>query len=243
MQPPTSGRPASNKEDEEDDLEDRDLDNILEEDNLEGPGTKFNLQPGHQPVQKNKSNPNIPDYELKNLAENIAIMNVSGSGHPKKLFLIDKQFPFIMYDYMNEGQCYVSVDFLICGTSKSNICLQVDSSGMSLLLNIVVPLQFICEDQLLKVNNENLTFNNNTHKPTAFMQCVEKIFSVEKVFSQDCNGNVDHPILGELQVVALPFKCEQDIVEWEIQGNETEDEDFTNDSGSISLIIFFLLDW
>ena len=91
MQPPTSGIPDSNKED---DLEDRDLKNNLEEDNLEenledileGPGTKFNLHPSSQPIQKNKSNPNIPDYEVKNLVENFAIKNVSGSGCPKKLF-------------------------------------------------------------------------------------------------------------------------------------------------------------
>ena len=156
---------------------------------------------------------------------------------------MDKQLPFIMYNYVNEGQCYLSVDFLICGTSKSNICLQVDSSRMNLLLNIVVPQQFICDVQLVKVNSENLTFNNNTQKATASMKCVEKIFSVEKVFSQDCNGNVDQPILGELLVVALPFKCEQDIVEWEIQGYETEDEDFANDTGSNQFDFFFLLDW
>ena len=61
MQPHTSGMLASDKEDEEDDLEDRDLKDDLEqeklEENLEGPGTEFNLPLSNQPVQKNMSNP------------------------------------------------------------------------------------------------------------------------------------------------------------------------------------------
>ena len=107
MQPHTSGIPASDKEDEEDDLEDGDLKDDLEEDkreeNLEGPQTEFNLCSSNQPVQKNKSNQNIPDDEVEHLAENCAIMNVSSSVHPKKMFLMDMQLPFIMYDYVNEG--------------------------------------------------------------------------------------------------------------------------------------------
>ena len=48
-------------------------------------------------------------------------------------------------------------------------------------------------------------------------------------------------MLGEPQVVALPFKCLEDIVEWEIEGFEMEDDDFVNDTGLNQLNLVLLI--
>ena len=89
---------------------------------------------------------------------------------------------------------------------------KVAPGGMVLQLGIVVPPRFVTEECLVQANEGDHSFNSNTHKATAFKAICEKIAV------HHGEGTTEEPILGKPQRVPLPFKCEDEIVDWEIQG-------------------------
>ena len=70
-------------------------------------------------------------------------------------------------------------------------------------------------------------FGENTHRATAMGEVCDDI---EKQYE---DRKVDTTlIIGAPQRVKLPFACEEDIVHWECQLFENEDEDYQEDIGT-----------
>ena len=63
---------------------------------------------------------------------------------------------------------------------------------------------------------------------------VFSLFFSELVQAKDLAHVVvdEDDIIGDLQRVKLPFKCEQHIVEWEVQAFENESQELTDGLGS-----------
>ena len=70
-------------------------------------------------------------------------------------------------------------------------------------------------------------FGENTHRATAMGEVCDDI---EKPY-EDAKADTTI-IIGEPQRVKLPFACEEDIVHWECQLFENDDEEYTNDIGA-----------
>ena len=68
----------------------------------------------------------------------------------------------------------------------------------------------------MQANERYHSFNSNMHKATAFKAVCEKIAV------HHGKGSTKELILGKLQCEPLPFKCEDEIVGWEIQGLSEE---------------------
>ena len=142
----------------------------------------------------------------------MAVSNISSSA--KKAFCMDVQLPYFLYNYVKDGHNYCSVDFLVMPMlmPKEMLCPKVAPGGMVLQLGIMVPPRFVMEECLVQANEGDHSFNSNTHKATAFKAICEKIAV------HHGEGTAEEPILGKLQCVPLPLKCEDKIVDWEIQG-------------------------
>ena len=100
--------------------------------------------------------------------------------------------------------------------SKDNYSPKISKDGKALLLETKVPAFFIDPGRLLLTNQEHRGFNNNTSECVAFSDVAQKI-------NDELDYSVD--IKGDPQVVALPFKVEQDIVTWEVQAFINDDDE------------------
>ena len=158
-------------------------------------------------------NPQSAQVGLEDLAGSFFTMAVSNiSSSAKKACCMDVQLPYFLYNYVKDGHNYCSVDFLVMAMPREMVCPKVAPGGMVMQLGIVVPPRFVMEERLVQANEGDHSFNSNTHKATAFKAICEKIAV------HHGEGTKEEPILGKPQDVPLPFKCEDKIVDWEIQG-------------------------
>lgn len=117
-------------------------------------------------------------------------------------------FPHILYTYVEDGLFMCTVDFLVMGQSKDLFRPKVVNDGMSLQLGTVVPAMFVNEARLQLAMFHDHSFNNDTHKATALQQVISK-----HVGDTDLDSE---PMLGEPMMITLPFKCVDEIKEWEL---------------------------
>jgi len=157
--------------------------------------------------------------ELAELIGTMSVNNPSSSGATN----LSVQFPFISYQYVEDGRKMVSYDFLVIGASKDQYRPKVTGNGGELHVGMVLPRFFVDPNRLLLANSHVGGFNANTNKSTA----------LEEVGAKVTNGLQENDLLfANPMTVKLPFKCEEDIVEWEIQAFHNEDEVWTLEAGS-----------
>ena len=140
-----------------------------------------------------------------------------------KNFGIDFVMPFIMYDYINADRRYVTCDYLVLTLNKENFSPRVSANGKELLVGTNVPSFFQDKARTMIANqSKNARFTSNTHKATAFGEVVRRM-----------NDSLNWPdeLNGAVQRTALPFPCEEDIVSWEVQAFENDDDDLTSNLG------------
>eukprot|EP00957_Ditylum_brightwellii_P132694 10118178-Ditylum_brightwellii.AAC.1 len=127
-------------------------------------------------------------------------------------------FPWIMYDYKEDGANYVTVDWLVPAFSKNIFHPMVKSSGSSLLTSIV-PAIFFSKDCLMAAHGRD--FSGNTHKATSFKDVV---IHIDKLHIDENKNSLE--FLGQYQVVKTPFDVKETIVDWEVQAFPNDDEAF-----------------
>ena len=89
------------------------------------------------------------------------------------------------------------------------MCTQ--SLPMVLQLGGMIPPRFMMEECLVQANERDCSFNSNMHKATAFKAVCAKIAV------HHGEERTEEPILRKLQHVPLSFKCEDEILDWEVQ--------------------------
>lgn len=146
-------------------------------------------------------------------------------------FGMDFHVPFQVFQYTEDSRDHVTVEFLTMTMAKDCFRPKVCANGLELQLGVVVPSFFASEDRLMVANAED-GFNMNTHKATSFEKIVKKIHDKYGWDESD-------EIIGNPQVVKLPFKCEEDIVDWEVQAFINSNDDLNSDLGGNQF--FFIL--
>ena len=152
--------------------------------------------------------------DIEDLAEELERLEIM-----VKQFGIDFVMPFIMYDYINEGRRHVTVDFLVLTQNKEKFQPTVMADGNELHVGTVVPSFFQNRARIMLANkNKDKDFTSNTHKATAFEEVVRRMMT-----------DLDWPddLHGSTQRTKLPFPCEEDIISWEVQAFENEDDELT----------------
>ena len=156
--------------------------------------------------------------DLDNLAEELTRLEIM-----VKKFGIDFVMPFIQYDYIEENRRHVTVDFLVLTLNKDKFSPRVLADGKELHVGTTVPSFFQNKARIMLANkSKDAEFTSNTHKATAFAEVVRGMMT-ELEWPDDLNGSV--------QRTKLPFRCEEDIVSWEVQAFENEDDDLTTSLG------------
>ena len=122
-------------------------------------------------------------------------------------FCMNISFPYILYHYLDNGLCALTIDFLIIGQKKEFFRPKVVPDGQVFQLGMIIPPIFTNEARLLLSHFDDLEFNHDTNKATALTEVCAKH-----------TGHLDivEPLLGEPMQIKLPFKCEDDIRKWEI---------------------------
>jgi hypothetical protein len=139
-------------------------------------------------------------------------------------FSMDSRFPFIMYDYVSDGRRRVSVDFLVMTVPKDKIRPKMTDTGLELQVGMIVPAFFADARRLMAANTGDAGFTRDTHKATAFKDAALKLHDHHDSFDDD-------DIIGNPQRIKLPFKCEEQIVDWEVQAFENDDQELTDGLG------------
>ena len=131
--------------------------------------------------------------------------------------------PFVIYDYIEEKRRRVTADFLVLTLDREKFSPRVTSDGMELQVGTAVPNFFQSSARVMLANkNKDRTFTKNTHKATAFEEVIRRM-----------NNELDWPdtLNGSVQRTKLPFRCEEEILSWEVQAFENEDSDLTESLG------------
>jgi hypothetical protein len=174
-------------------------------------------------VDTNPQDSHTTDAAVEDITSNISNMSVVDKPAQQK-FSMDAQFPFICYDYLSKGRRRVSVDFLIMTVSKDMVRPKMAANGLELHVGVAVPSFFADENRLMTSNDGDPGFTEDTHKATAFKEAATKLHEHYQSFDEE-------EIIGAVQRIKLPFKCEENIVDWEMLAFENEDTGLTDGLG------------
>jgi len=129
-------------------------------------------------------------------------------------FCMNVFFPHILYTYIEDGLRRVTIDFLVFGQSKESFRPKVISDGTVFQLGMVIPPFFVKEDRLMQAYQRDQSFTEDTHKATALQEVVGR---------HTAHLDIEEPVMADPMQVKLPFKCEEDIAEWEMIAYDNED--------------------
>lgn len=182
------------------------------------------------------SKPSATDTDLNNIFAKMTVTKPSGgassgaagSGSP---FSASFQYPYLKYNYVNDGRRCCTIDFLIINQGKDNFRPKITGDGTVLELGTIVPEFFFEPSRLLIANANDNKFSENTNKATAFQETAAKVTA---------SLGEGEPLLGAPQKIKLDFKVEDEIANWEMQAFENDDEDFANDCGGVPQMFFVL---
>ena len=147
--------------------------------------------------------------DVENLSKTMS--RLSTGGQKKSEFNMIFVYPEINFVYVENDTDHVQVEFLVQAMNMDHFQPRVSNDGLTLELRTEVPNFFYDSDRLVKSNEDVTTFNKNSHKFTA----MEKVLDSCKKHHdwEDYNDKIWSPP----QLVVLPFICEEEILEWEVQ--------------------------
>jgi len=141
-------------------------------------------------------------------------------------FKMDFVYPYMLYDYVDDDRRHCTIDFLVPTMAEKAFRPTVNAAEQSLDLATVIPPFFANKARLMAAFSGETGFGENTHRATAMGEVCDDI-------EKQCeDAKADNTIIiGVPQRVKLPFPCEEEIVHWECQLFENEDEEHTDDIG------------
>ena len=147
-------------------------------------------------------------------------------GGKRETYLLGHVCPYMYYDYIDDDQQKVAIDFLVTTVAKDNFILKMSPNGMELLMSVKLPLFFVDQTRLLAAHENNRKFSENSGKAIAFSKCMKKIQRAHR----SADGGSPTEIIGPAQRIKLPFKCDANItVEKETLNFDMDDKDLAQD--------------
>jgi hypothetical protein len=157
----------------------------------------------------------------------MSISTTSSKAQPVDLGI---KFPYLSYDYVENGRRHFCADFLVMGASKESYRPKVSKDGTELHIGMVLPPIFVDETRLMVAHHSDAHFTKNTNKATAFHQVTAAV----------TNNLADgEDFLATPMKLKLPFKVEVEIEDWEVLAFSNVDKDWVAEIGSQQY--FFIL--
>jgi hypothetical protein len=148
-------------------------------------------------------------------------------------------------DCFSDYRRRVAVDFVIPPTNKE--CVKVEMAPGLQVLEVImaVPSFFLKTGRLMAAHLDKANFKNDTHKATAFDELVTKIRKKHGSDEYDDADGEEELIFGAPMKVKMSFPSEEEIVNWELQAIDMEEEDLVSEIGEIqySMLLSCLLSW
>ena len=117
--------------------------------------------------------------------------------------------PFMMYNYTEDNQRKVAVDFLVRNQDRDSYDVKLSSCGTKLTLTTTVPDMFLDPKRLNLANGDKKTFNCNSNKAVAFNNLVAAI--EEDIDTENENSKFTFPV----QIVKLVETCDPNVeIDW-----------------------------
>lgn len=173
--------------------------------------------------QQNRRKKHLPidSSTTTGIEEAVAKMSISSRSKVQP-FDLSIKFPYLSYDYIENGRRHFCVDFLVIGASKDIFRPKVSKDGTELQIGMVLPNIFVDEARLLAAHNSVAHFSQNTNKATAFLAVTASV----------TNSLVDgEAFLATPMKLTLPFKVEEEISEWEILAFSNDDKKWREEVG------------
>jgi hypothetical protein len=161
------------------------------------------------------------DEDIKSLTASMTGMKVAVRGSTP-MFKMDFTLPYMIHVYKENHDTIVTVDLLVPTYPKDYFIPDVIDNGSTLQLRTRIPEFFPNEGRVLAAHGGD-GFNQNTSQAQAFKDCCEEI---DQHF-----GFVDTIYGDNPQVIPLPFKVEERILNWEVQGYQNNLGNLTDDLG------------
>ena len=134
--------------------------------------------------------------------------SVKGSS---RKYSLQTDHPFMLYDFVNDGQKMVAIKVLVKSTHKSVFCVQVSRCRNKLYIQAAILSFFAQYNRLAKVNVDDGDFTRNTSRAIAFQELVDEVEEEETT----TDGNV---MFGSPQVIHLTSTCDPNVeANWSIQ--------------------------
>ena len=141
---------------------------------------------------------------ISDLTEAVSSMSI-GTTRNTKSWSMEFTFPYMIKTFLHNSRESATVDLLVPTVHEDHIHPRIISGGTALALGVAVPGFFPEEERVLVSAGDD---NINTNQASAHSEVVQEI---RKAFN-------DVPeIIGNPQVITLPFACEEQIVHWETQ--------------------------
>ena len=158
--------------------------------------------------------------DVSDLSNNLSSMYLRNSGNRGgvKRYSIMKDHTYMIYDFMQDRKHYCIVYVFVPRMGRDKFTPKVIPRGNKLLIGMVSPKLFFQYDKLKMANMRNASFNENSHKATAFEKTLNDMRRELKVKK---GGDV----LGGDMIIPLPFRCDQHIVRWGLLSFENEDRE------------------
>lgn len=157
--------------------------------------------------------PTEDDDQLVDLADKVGTVHIASSKPVFASFKMDFQFPFMVYQFAEDGRKTCTVEFLVFPMPQDSF--RPKCKGDVLELDVVVPVLFTQSERLMIANSHKRHFTQDTHRATAFEE-------VSATLHKQHDIDLDDPmkkneIVGQPMKVKLPFACEEEISSWELK--------------------------
>lgn len=178
------------------------------------PPKKKEAKAASTPVKKKAAPPSVDS-----VTDSVKKMSVSSSS---KAWDFSAKYPFMMPKYVNaDGRRGVSVEALVPTRLKEEF--KVDTDGPhTLCISEIVPEFFYEKDRLMLANADDNEFTEHNHKATAFQDVAQDIQETH---------DFEETIWSAPEKFTLPFACEEEIVDWELQRFVNDTAELTDELG------------
>mmetsp|Transcript_16964 Transcript_16964/g.37049 ORF Transcript_16964/g.37049 Transcript_16964/m.37049 type:complete len:183 (+) Transcript_16964:1170-1718(+) len=147
-------------------------------------------------------------------------------------FSLNFTFPYMMYTYLEDGRNMMTVDFLVPTIPKVYYAVQVEEGGAVLSIGCHVPAFFTSRGGRELAVEDSSNFSSNHHKATAFDVLAEQIQKKhepkEDTLAMQIVG-LKYPMKGAPMRIKLPFKVEEDSLNWDYLAFPNEDDNMEKD--------------
>jgi hypothetical protein len=146
-----------------------------------------------------------PVDDVDDLAMSVSKMSV---GPTFKLFTMDVSFPFMVKTFFHNGVKMCTVELFVHTQDISHFRVAVAKGRKVLKVGMCIPEWFGKEDCIRAAKKTDATINANTNEVTAHEDSVQ---AIRKMYQ----GKDE--VIGKPQLIALPFQCEEEVDNKEIQ--------------------------